>query len=463
MTDSTVDVLCYWNGTILRTETDLRYIGKDVEVVPIDVPVQTTFMQLLNMIYDIFGVDEESQLILKCRYPAGVNKFQPLVVRNDQTVARMVAVSSKHEISPIELFIEHTPSLNLNNENDHSMQLSINDIDVDEENDEDKEDDIHDVIHTDEVVLPNDDEYCAQRESSDLMLVQQVMESESTRYVNFEVSARSNDPNVEIKVENTSPVVSSHGTQVNIFNDNVEPTIAPVSYHMPPTPQFFNMDGAINCVVSDWTPWEKPTLGNIDGELSIGQIFPSKTYLQYVVKMYSIRSHHEFNVYKSNANVLVLKCKKAPNCQWRLRAMVVKDTTMFKITKYMSPHTCVNPCINQDHSQLDSSFVSELVETLVKAQMTITVAAIQAVVVEQFGYHISYQKAMKAKRKAMARLFGDWYKSYAELPRFFLALEQSNPGCIVYTKTIPGNKPNEEICHRVFWAFSPSIKGFPHC
>ena len=68
MTYSTVDVLCYWNGTILRTETDLRYIGKDVEIVPIDVPVQTTFMQLLNMIYDIFGVDEESQLILKCRY-----------------------------------------------------------------------------------------------------------------------------------------------------------------------------------------------------------------------------------------------------------------------------------------------------------------------------------------------------------------------------------------------------------
>ena len=33
----------------------------------------------------------------------------------------------------------------------------------------------------------------------------------------------------------------------------------------------------------------------------------------------------------------------------------------------------------------------------------------------------------------------------------------------MYTKTIPGNKPNEEIFHRVFWAFSPSIKGFPHC
>ena len=51
---------------------------------------------------------------------------------------------------------------------------------------------------------------------------------------------------------------------------------------------------------------------------------------------------------------------------------------------------------------------------------------------------------MKAKRKAMARLFGDWYKSYAELSHFFLALEQSNPGCIVYSKMVPRNNPNEE-------------------
>ena len=132
-----------------------------MEILPIDVLVQTKFMQLLNMVYDIFGVDKESQLILKCRYLARVKKFQPLVDRNDQIVAHMVVVSSKHEISPVELFIEHTSSHpHSNNENDHSIQLSTYDIDVDEENDENKEDGIHDVIHTDEVVLLNGDEYC---------------------------------------------------------------------------------------------------------------------------------------------------------------------------------------------------------------------------------------------------------------------------------------------------------------
>ena len=70
---------------------------------------------------------------------------------------------------------------------------------------------------------------------------------------------------------------------------------------------------------------------------------------------------------------------------------------------------------------------------------------------------------MKTKRKATNRLFGDWYKSYPELPRFFLALEQSNHGCIMYSKTVPGNNSNEEIFQRVFWAFAPSITGFAHC
>ena len=87
MIDSTIEVLCYWNGTILRTETDLRYIGNNVEIEPIDVPIHTTFVVFLNMIYGIIGVDRHYQLVLKCRHPTEMNKFQPLVVRNDRTVA----------------------------------------------------------------------------------------------------------------------------------------------------------------------------------------------------------------------------------------------------------------------------------------------------------------------------------------------------------------------------------------
>ncbi|RVX20495.1 Serine/threonine-protein phosphatase 7 long form-like [Vitis vinifera] len=192
---------------------DLRYIGNNVEIEPIDVPIHTTFVELLKMIYDIIGVDRDDQLVLKCRHPTEMNKFQPI----------------------------------------------SGDTHVNDENERDEEDDRDDAIDTDEIHLPNDDENCCQTENIDLVMVQQVVECESTRFVNLEVGDKSNNPEVEFEVENTSLVASPHD-------------------------------------------------------------------LQHAVKMFSIKAHQEFTVYRLNASVLVLQCKKAPQCQWRLRAMTVKDT-----------------------------------------------------------------------------------------------------------------------------------------
>ena len=164
MIDSTIKVLCYWNGIILKTETDLRYIGNNVEIEPIDVPIHTTFVVLLNMIYDIIGVDRHYQLVLKCRHPTKMNKFQPLVVRNDRTVARMLVMPSKYGMSSVQLFIEQSPNHNhLSNEIGHLTRWSTGDIDVDDENERDEEDDRDDAINTDKIHLPNDDENCCER------------------------------------------------------------------------------------------------------------------------------------------------------------------------------------------------------------------------------------------------------------------------------------------------------------
>ena len=56
---------------------------------------------------------------------------------------------------------------------------------------------------------------------------------------------------------------------------------------------------------------------------------------------------------------------------------------------------------------------------MIKAQFTLSVTAIQASIVEKFGYQISYKKKSKVKLKALTNLFGDFYKSYAELSHFF--------------------------------------------
>ena len=63
------------------------------------------------------------------------------------------------------------------------------------------------------------------------------------------------------------------------------------------------------------------------------------------------------------------------------------------------------------------------IKTIIKAQFTLTMAAIQATVMEKWGYEISYKKALDGKHEALGQLFGDFSQSYTNLQRFFLAIE----------------------------------------
>ena len=45
----------------------------------------------------------------------------------------------------------------------------------------------------------------------------------------------------------------------------------------------------------------------------------------------------------------------------------------------------------------------------------------------------------------------------------FLAIEQSNPECVVIWKTCDITMSKNEIFQHVFWSFKPSIEGFEHC
>ena len=63
--------------------------------------------------------------------------------------------------------------------------------------------------------------------------------------------------------------------------------------------------------------------------------------------------------------------------------MFVKYTCLFVINKYKGPSTCVNLCLNRDHHQLNSNLVAIHMKAIIKAQLTLSIAAIQASVVEK--------------------------------------------------------------------------------
>ena len=171
---------------------------------------------------------------------------------------------------------------------------------------------------------------------------------------------------------------------------------SPVHYHLRPTPQFEHVENLGNVISSAWTPWVQHSTGYSSREFVVSQVFISKSDLQEAAKIYSIQAHQDFVVVSSSKKLLVLRCRKAKECQClrKLRAMVVKDTCLFVINKYKGPHTCVNPCLNWDHHQLDSNVVVAHIKAIIKAQFTLTMTAIQASVMEKWGYEISYKKAL---------------------------------------------------------------------
>ena len=61
---------------------------------------------------------------------------------------------------------------------------------------------------------------------------------------------------------------------------------------------------------------------------------------------------------------------------------------------------------------------------------------------EKFRYEISYKKDLVGKHKALTILFGNFHKSYTQLSCFFMALEQTNPKCVVTWKTFENHMHN---------------------
>ena len=67
---STIPVICYYNGNILRTETNVKYVENKAIIVPLGVPVNCMFEQLGDMIYSRTTIDKQRfKLVLNCKYP----------------------------------------------------------------------------------------------------------------------------------------------------------------------------------------------------------------------------------------------------------------------------------------------------------------------------------------------------------------------------------------------------------
>ena len=67
---STIPMICYYKGKILKTKTDVKYGGSKAVIVPLDVLVECMSEQLTDMIYSRTTIDKQRfKLVLNCKYP----------------------------------------------------------------------------------------------------------------------------------------------------------------------------------------------------------------------------------------------------------------------------------------------------------------------------------------------------------------------------------------------------------
>ncbi|KAA0050381.1 uncharacterized protein E6C27_scaffold88G001190 [Cucumis melo var. makuwa] len=138
-------------------------------------------------------------------------------------------------------------------------------------------------------------------------------------------------------------------------------------------------------------------------KLYMGMICENQEMLQHMVKCFAIKSHAPYEVVEPTPTKWVIRCKKS------------------------------NEELSQSHVQLDSSMLAREFFESVREKPSISVASLESMIKEKFGYHVSYRRAWDGKKKAVAKMV------------------QATP--------IEGHV----ILSSVFWAFGPCIEAFNRC
>ncbi|KAF1893745.1 hypothetical protein Lal_00002267 [Lupinus albus] len=210
------------------------------------------------------------------------------------------------------------------------------------------------------------------------------------------------------------------------------------------------------------------TLRN-DNDLFVGMQFESKESTLDAITQFHIHNSFDYIVVESRPNIYVGRCKHyGADCEWRIRASVSVKRGVWEIKKINRTHTCLSTIISQDHTKLNSSFISNCIINLAFEDPDIPIKALVKEIGSRFGYTVTYRKAWIAKQLAISRIYGDLEGSYNELPRWLNAVQKFAPGTIVRYEAsrhfVGGiEDPTSFILDRVFWAFKPYIEGFAYC
>ncbi|KAL0551887.1 hypothetical protein IC582_010977 [Cucumis melo] len=193
-------------------------------------------------------------------------------------------------------------------------------------------------------------------------------------------------------------------------------------------------------------------------ELDVGQIFFCKRDLSMRLSVLAMKKKIQFVVKKSTKEVLFVRCIDN-KCGWRLRAVRLKDSNIFKIKKYVKVHSCSLEFLNRDHRQSKSWVVGELIKSKFKGPGRIYKPRdIIEDMRQDYGINMSYEEAWHARENAYERVRGSPEESYNLLRRYGEALKFTNPGTIFHMEL-----EDDRFFKYLFMVVGACVRGFLNC
>ena len=180
--------------------------------------------------------------------------------------------------------------------------------------------------------------------------------------------------------------------------------------------------------------FQEPIMQNVGDlhsptELKKGMVFKTKKELLEVVKRVHIVNHHEFKMVRSDPLTWDVECKLTnAGCPWKLRARKRTTHGCFEIMSTKGPHTCLNQYISQDHRNLNSSNIAQVITSLIAVDPSVSDKVLVSTIHNAFGYTPLKKKIRDARRIASDIVYGTWEESYQKLPIFLNTVQIFNPG-----------------------------------
>ena len=127
-------------------------------------------------------------------------------------------------------------------------------------------------------------------------------------------------------------------------------------------------------------------------------------------------------------------------------------------------HTCLLEQLEPQHRNLSAGFITNYMYPLIVDNPSYEPKSIICAVEEEFKYKISYNKAYRAKQKALEMRWGTYEALYHNMPALLHTICLRNPGNYYDLKMYPcAQKPRKQVLQQSFLALGACIEVFPHC